>query len=100
MIMNTDRSGKKGTQWWSLLELHTRKHIFLFDSFGFTGFKEFIINNDKKIIDKLLYGLKNFNRKDNRIIVPVNFLVESYERESQSSKSNLTDTAKDFFLHD
>ena len=74
--------------------------FFLFDSFGFTGFKEFIINNDKKIIDKLLYGLKNFNGKDNRIIVPVNFLVESYERESQSSKSNLTDTAKDFFLHD
>ena len=48
MIMNTDRSNKKGVHWWSLLELHTPKHIFLYNSFGFSGFKEFIINDDKK----------------------------------------------------
>ena len=48
MIMNTDRSNKKGMHGWSLLELHTPKHIFLYYSFGFNGFKEFIINDDKK----------------------------------------------------
>ena len=39
MIMNTDSSNKKGTYWWSVLELHNRKTLFLFDSFGFEGIK-------------------------------------------------------------
>ena len=41
IIMNTDCSDKKGTHWWSFLDLHRKKEIFLFDSFGFEGFKEF-----------------------------------------------------------
>ena len=39
IIMNTDHSYKKGTHWWSFLDLHPKKEIFLFDSFGFEGFK-------------------------------------------------------------
>ena len=39
IIMNTDRRDKKGTHWWSFLDLHPKKEIFLFDSFGFEGFK-------------------------------------------------------------
>ena len=31
----------------------------LFDSFGFKGLRYFIIDNDKNIIDKLLYNLKS-----------------------------------------
>ena len=58
MIMNTDRSNKKGTHWWSVFELHNRKTLFLFDSFGVEGLKEFIISNDKKLIDKILFDLK------------------------------------------
>ena len=60
MIMHTDRDNKKSTMY-SLVEsskFHTCRNIFLFDSFGFIGFKEFIIYNDRKIIDKLIYGLK------------------------------------------
>ena len=73
MIMNTDRDNKKGMHWWTLLELHTRRNIYIYiyiiyiereryiiiiiiiiDSFGFTGFKEFITDNDRKIIGKLV----------------------------------------------
>ena len=73
MIMNTDRDSKKGRHWWTLLELHTRRNINIYiyiyniygyryiiiiiiiiDSFGFTGFKEFITDNDCKIIGKLV----------------------------------------------
>ena len=43
VIMNADGSDKKGTHWWSFLDQHPKKEIFLFDSFGFKGFKEFII---------------------------------------------------------
>ena len=28
IIMNTDRSDKNGTHWWSFLDLHERKEIF------------------------------------------------------------------------
>ena len=40
IIMNTDRSDKKGTHWCSFLDLHPKKEIRLFDSFGFEGFKD------------------------------------------------------------
>ena len=56
VIMNTDRSDKKGTHWWIFLDLHPKKEIF-FDSFGFEGFKEFIIQDDKKTINKIFYNL-------------------------------------------
>ena len=38
ITMNTDRSNKNGTHWWSFLDLHPKKEIFLFNSFGF-GFE-------------------------------------------------------------
>ena len=60
IIMNTDRSDKKGTHWWSFLELHDKKEIFLFDSFGFEGFKEFVIDNDKNVLNKILFGFQKF----------------------------------------
>ena len=59
IIMNTDRSHKNGTHWWSFLNLHKRKEIFLFHSFGFEGFKELIIDNDRNILKKFYLELKN-----------------------------------------
>ena len=53
IIMNIDRSDKKGTHWWSFLDLHPKKEIFLFDSFGFEGFKEFLLQDDRKTLNKI-----------------------------------------------
>ena len=63
MIMNTDQANKEGEHWWSLLEISSKEQIFLFDSFGFIGLKEFIIDNDKQIIDQFFYGLEKINKK-------------------------------------
>ena len=71
IIMNTDRSNKKGMHWWSFLDLHPKEEIFLFDSFGFDGFKEFLLQDDKKTLDKILYGIKNFLKKDSKITVMI-----------------------------
>ena len=60
IIMNTDRSDRAGTHWWSFLDLHPKKEIFLFDSFGFEGFKKFIVDNDKKVLNKVLFDLNKF----------------------------------------
>ena len=60
IIMNTDRANEPGTHWWSFLDLHPRKEIFLFDSFGFTGFTKFVIDNDINILNKILFGIQKF----------------------------------------
>ena len=67
MIMNTDRSGQEGEHWWRVLELSSKEQIFLLDSFGFIGIKEFIVDNDRKLVDRFFYGLEKINRKDKRI---------------------------------
>ena len=67
MIIYTDRSNKKGTHWQRVLKLYNKKTLFLFDRFGFEGLKQFIILNDRKLIDKILFDLIKFNEKDNKI---------------------------------
>ena len=93
VIMKTDRSNQKGTHWWSFLELSAKEYIFLFDSYCFIGLKEFIIDNDKKLIDK--FGLEKINKKDKKInLTYVQFDLASYKN---INKRQLTRTAQDFF---
>ena len=66
IIMNIDHSNKKGTHWWSFLDLYPKKEIFLFNSFGFDGFKEFLLQDDKKTLNKILYGIKGFEKRDSK----------------------------------
>ena len=69
-----------------------------FDSFGFIGFKQFIVDNDKNIIHKMLFNLEKFSKKDTKInLVSLTFSIESYKKIKEKSLDNLTDTAKDFF---
>ena len=63
IIMNIGRSDKNSIHWWSFLDLHKRKEIFLFDSFGFEGFKEFIIDNDRNILNKILFGIEKLKKR-------------------------------------
>ena len=55
IIANTDDSSKSGTHWWSILDIEPRADIFFFDSYGIEGLKHFIIQDDKKIVDKILF---------------------------------------------
>ena len=81
IIMNADRSNKNGTHWWSFLDLHLRKEIFLFDSFGFEGFKEFIIDDDRKTLNKILFRIEKFKKKDNKVmLVTLRISMREYEK--------------------
>ena len=81
IIMNTDRSDRSGTHWWSFLDLHKKKDIFLFDSFGFEGFKKFIIDNDKKLLNKVLFNLNRFGKNDHKIaLISITFSMREYEK--------------------
>ena len=56
-IFTADRNNIAGTNWWSFFRYSSKKKLFLFDSLGFTAFKEFIIDND----------LNKFNKYDEKI---------------------------------
>ena len=43
VIMNTARINTRGIHWWSILSIEPKKHVFLFDSYGFKGFLVFIL---------------------------------------------------------
>ena len=81
IIMNTDRSDKPGTHWWSFLDLHPKNEIFLFDSFGFTGFTKFIIDNDINILNKILFGIEKFKKKDQKVtLISLKFSIREHEK--------------------
>ena len=77
----------------------SKKKLFLFDSLGFTGFKEFIIDNDLNIIDKLLYNVNKLNKNDEKInLINLKFSEYEYDRiKRKGVLSKLTNTAKDLF---
>ena len=98
IIMNTSQKNKEGVHWWSILKIDPKKELLLFDSYGFIGFKFFILLDDKAIVDKILYNVNNFNKKDNKInLVTVTFSVDEYEKLKENELNALTETARDLF---
>ena len=81
IIINIDCSDKNDTHWWSFLDLHERKEIFLFESFVSEGFKEIVINNDKNVLNKILFGIEKFQKKDKKItLISIKFSIKEYEK--------------------
>ena len=84
--------------WWSFLNIYPKTELLLFDGQGFQGLKYCIIDNDGLTINKLLYNLNEFNKKDKTInLVSLKFLRETYHKFKENGISKLTDT-KTFFI--
>ena len=95
--MNTDGSNKNGTHWRSFLDLHPRKEIFLFESFGFERFKEFIVEDERKTLNKILLGIEKLFKKDNKVtLITLKFSMREYEKIRNGHR--LTTTIQDL-LH-
>ena len=62
MIMNTDRSDKKETHWWSMLDPHPQKQFF-FQTVLILKFKNIYYTRQEKIINKILFGIRKFKKK-------------------------------------
>ena len=67
LIANTDSSDKKGTQWWSIRDIEPKTDLFFFHSFCVDGLKSFIVQDDKKVVGKILFGTEQLTRTDNKI---------------------------------
>ena len=98
VIANIDSSEKGGTHWWSILDIEPKTNIFFFDSFGTDGLKHFIIQDDKKIIEKILFGTEKMTRTDCKIILcKIQFNLSAYKNLSDGEPDALSVTANDFF---
>ena len=99
MIVNTDRTDKQDTHWWSILDINGKKDFLLLDSFGINGLKNFIVKDDEKIVAKVLKGVKNLKEDKTQInLVNVNFVKNSHSKLSEGEKVALSETCTDF-LH-
>ena len=98
IIANTDASDKPGVHWWSILDIEPRTDIFFFDSFGLDGLKHFIIQDDKPIVDKILLGIEQMNRLDNKItLCKIKFNLVACKDLTEEEIDSLSDTARKFF---
>ena len=99
IIANTDLSNKRGVHWWSILDIEPRNDIFFFDSFGLDGLKKFIIQDDKKIVDKILIGIEQMNKTDQKItLCKIKFNLGTCKELSKKKIDSLSDTTRDFFI--
>ena len=99
LIANTDRSDKQGTHWWSILDIDGKKVFLLLNSFGIKGSKNFILQDDEKILTKILKGLENLKEnKSDVILVKMNLVKNSCNKLSEGEKATLSDSCLDF-LH-
>ena len=96
--MNTDNSGKKGTRWWSLLNIEPKTDIFFCDTFGVYGLKSFVIQDDKKVIEKILFDTEKMTRIDNKItLVNIKFNLNACKNLHKEELGAFSDTASNFF---
>ena len=68
-----------------------KKEIFLFDSFGFEAFKEFLLQDNHKTLNRILYGIKKFEKKDKKVtIITLTFSMSEYEKIKNADRLSTT----------
>ena len=67
IIPNTDSSEKTGVHWCSILDIDPKTDIFFLDSVGLDGLSHLIVQDGKPIIEKILLGVEQMTRTDNKI---------------------------------
>ena len=98
LIVNTDRSDKPGTHWWSILDIDSKKDFLLFDSFGVLSLKNFIVQNDERLAKTVLKGVQNIAPDEIELnLVNVNFSANSYNKLLDQDELSLSETANDLF---
>ena len=66
--------------------------------FGLYGLKAFIIEDDKKVVQTILFGTEQMTRTDNKIsLVNIRFNLNAFENLSKKKLDTLSDTATNFF---
>ena len=81
-----------------MLDIEPKTDIFFFDTFGLDGLKAFIIQDDKKVIEKILFGTEQMTRIDNKItLVNIRFNLNACKNLSKKEVDALSDTTSNIF---
>ena len=97
IIAHIDSLSHPGTHWWSILNIEPKPDIFFLDSFGIDGLKQFVIQDDRKIIEKMLFVTEQMTRTDNKITLNIKFNLNACKYLSKKELDVLSDTASNFF---
>ena len=98
IIANIDDSEKDRTHWSSILDIEPKTDIFFFDSYGLDGLKHSIIQDDRKIIDKMLIGIDKMDRTDKKLtLCKIKFSLSACKELTEDEILSLSDTARQFF---
>ena len=75
-----------------------KKEMVFFDSFGIVGLKIYIIQDDQKIIEKVLLEIPKMKRTDNKLmLVKIKYGKENYMKLTKREISELSNSVKDLF---
>ena len=97
IIANTDDGTKQGTHWRSILDIKPKTDICFFDSFGLDGLKHFIMQDDQKIFEKILFETEKMTGTDNKItLCKIQFNLNTCKNLSKKELDSLSDTARNF----
>ena len=86
-IFNTAKENEAGKHWKSFLDIQIfsflENNLFLFDSLGLDGFKVFVVDNQEKVINNLLYNFKrckSTSTKNKLVLCSMKFCVDKWRQ--------------------
>ena len=89
IISNTGRKDQPGTHWWSIWNISPTSELLFFDSLGVAGRKNFIVKDNKKIINKVLKRIEKMDRVGQRLTLQrLKFLMQGQGKLKNISLTN------------
>ena len=80
------------------MDIEPKNDLLFYYTFGVDDLKSFLIQDDQKLIEKILLGTEQLTRRDKRItLVNIKFSLNACKNLRKIELDNLRDTARDFF---
>ena len=80
------------------MDIEPKNDLLFCYTFGVDDLKSFLIQDDQKIIEKILLGTEQLTRRDKRItLVNIKFSLNACKNLRKIELDNLRDAARDFF---
>ena len=98
LVANTDRWDKDETHWWSILDIDPKSEFLLFDFLGVEELKNFIIQGNKKIVEKAIKGTEKIEGKDKKLtLAKLRCSMKTFRVLKDNERLSLSETAQDIF---
>ena len=80
------------------MDIESRIDLFFCDTFAVDDLKNFIIQDNKKVAEKIHFGAEQLTRMDKKItLLNIKFKLNACKNLPQKNLDDLSNTARDFF---